>query len=196
MCRKPGHNHKWKDCPDNPRNKNNYKNNANKRDNSSRDEREIKDHEFNMIEEAEDDTNLIENDKEAPTLFKEDIPIAKKEENNIINNTRTIRRHIMNTDHSNKIKVSCIFTLTNKKGQKNKYLGLLDTSSTKSLISKELVEKYKMKTEKDHGNWNTNAGQFQTNKLAIANNMTFPQWSSKQTIEETKLPVNPNTKQK
>ena len=53
-----------------------------------------------------------------------------------------------------------------------------------------------MKTEKDNGNWNTNTGQFHTNKLATTNNMTFLQWSSKYTIKAIKLAVNPNTKQK
>ena len=196
MCQKPGHSHEWKDCPDNPRNENNHENNANERDDSSRDEREIKDHEFNMIEEAEDDVNLIEDDEEPPTLFEEDIPIVKKEENNIVTNTRAIKRYMENANNSTKVKVSCIFTLTNEKGWRNKYLGLLDTGSTKSLINKELVKKYKMKTEKDNGNWNTNTGQFRNNKVATTNNMTFPQWSSKRTIEAIKLAVNSSTKQK
>jgi len=65
MCKKPGHNHEWKDCPDNPRNKNNHENNTNVRDDTSRDERDIEDREFNMIEEVEHDVNLIEDDKEA-----------------------------------------------------------------------------------------------------------------------------------
>jgi len=47
-----------------------------------------------------------------------------------------------------------------------------------------------MKTEKDNGNWNTNTGQFKTNKRAIAMNITLPQWSSKRIIEQMKLAVN------
>ena len=152
MCRKPGHNHEWKDCPDNPRNKNNHENNANERDDTSRDEREIEDREFNMIEEVEFDVNLIKEDEEAPTLFEEDILPVKKEENNIVNNIRSIKKYPENVNNSTKVKVSCIFTLVNEKGQRNEYLGLLDTGSTKSLISKELVKKYRMKTQTDNGN--------------------------------------------
>jgi len=196
MCRKPGHNHEWKDCPDNPRNKNNHENNANERDDTSRDEREIEDREFNMIEEVELDVNLIKEDEEAPTLSEEDILPVKKEENNIVNNIRSIKKYPENVNNSTKVKVSCIFTLVNEKGQRNEYLGLLDTGSTKSLISEELVKKYRMKTVTDNGNWNTNTGQFRTNKLAFANNMTLPQWSSKRVIESTELAVNPNAKQK
>ena len=81
-CRKPGHNHEWEDCPDNPRNKHNHENKVNERDDNSRDEREIEDREFNMIEEMENDVNLIQDDKEAPTLFDEDLLPVKK--NNIV----------------------------------------------------------------------------------------------------------------
>ena len=44
-----------------------------------------------MIKEAEDVANLIEENEEAPTLFEEDIPLVKKEENNIVSNTRAIK---------------------------------------------------------------------------------------------------------
>lgn len=79
-------------------------------------------------------------------MFGEDILPVKKEENNID------KKYPENVNNSTKVKVSCIFTLMNEKGQRNEYLGLLDTTSTKSLISKELVKKYRMKTQTDNGN--------------------------------------------
>ena len=38
MCRIPGYNHEWKDCPNNPKNKRNRKNNANEREENQKDE--------------------------------------------------------------------------------------------------------------------------------------------------------------
>ena len=35
-----------------------------------------------------------------------------------------------------------------------------------------------------------------TNKIALANKLTFPQWSNKRVIDGTELVVNPNDKQK
>ena len=59
QCQKPGHNHEWKHCPNNPRNKNINENNRNERHNNSIDEHEIEYREFNMVEEMED-THLIQ----------------------------------------------------------------------------------------------------------------------------------------
>ena len=52
---------------------------------------------------------------------------------------------------SGKVKASYVFTQEDKNGNKFEHLGLLDTISTKSLVSEELVEKYKIKTKKDNG---------------------------------------------
>ena len=109
----------------------------------------------------ENDVYLIQDDKESLTLLDKDIPmitIPKKEENNIVNNVKQLRKYSEQKDNDFKVKVCCIFTLT-KQGKKREYLGLLDTGSTKSLISAELVEEYEMETEKDDGNWDTNTGQ-------------------------------------
>ena len=175
MCQKPGHDHKWKDCPDNPRNKNNNENNCNERNDDSTDEREIEYKEFNMVEEIED-THLIQYEEETPTLFDEDALIKKintKEENNIVINVRHLDKYYTKEKDNQKIKVCCV--KTRKEGKKTEYLGLLDTGSTKSLISAELVKKYEMKTKKDEGKWKTNTGQFKTTQIAPAENITLPQ---------------------
>ena len=39
-------------------------------------------------------------------------------------------------------------------------------------------------------------GNFTTNKIAVANKLTFPQWSNKLVIEDTELAVDPKSKQK
>ena len=191
MCRKPGYNHEWKDCPDNPRNKNNNKNNSNERDDNSRDKHKNKDREFYMIEEIknENEMHLIQDDEEITTLLDKHIPMIKipeKEENNIVDNVKQLRKYSEQKNNDLKVKVCCIFTLT-KQGKEREYLGLLDTGSTKSLISSELVEEYEMETEKENGNWNTNTSQFKTTKIATVTNNTLPQWYNKQIIEQTKL---------
>ena len=114
-----------------------------------------------MIKEV-DDTHLIQYEEEFPTLFDEDVPmktINTKEENDIVNNVRPLEQSSKRENDNPKVKVCCVFTLTGKEGKKKEYLGLLDTGSTKSLISAELVKKYEMETEKDEGNWNTNTSK-------------------------------------
>ena len=69
------------------------------------------------------------------------IKIPEKEENNIVNNVKQLRKYSEQKNNDLKVKVCCIFTLI-KQGKKREYLGLLGTGSAKSLISSELVEEY------------------------------------------------------
>ena len=194
MCRKSGHNHEWKDCPDNPRQRN-QENNSNDRDDDSRDDREIEDRDQFIIEESEDEMFLIEEDQAGPTLFDEEddeitelavrisdsdrddsknevdptdrdeekpdkeSEVNNSEETNIVNNIRAIKTQT-NEITSNKVRVSCIFSLKNKKGERKEYLGLLDTGSTRGLINEDVVQDHELETEDDNGSWNTNTGKF------------------------------------
>ena len=53
-----------------------------------------------------------------------------------------------------------------------------------------------MKTIKDNDRWITNTGNFMTNKIALENKLSFPQWSNKRVIEVTEVAVNLNDKQR
>ena len=90
---------------------------------------------------------------------------------------------------------SVVFFIQDKEGNIEKYIGLLDTGSTGSLISSKLVEKYVFKCKKINTTWNTNAGNFHTGKTTNITNLRFPQFTNKRVIEETSLYVNPNKKQ-
>ena len=90
---------------------------------------------------------------------------------------------------------SVVFFIQDKEGNIEKYIGLLDTGSTGSLISSKLVEKYVFKCKKINTTWNTNAGNFHTGKTTIITNLRFPQFTNKRVIEKTSLYVNPNKKQ-
>ena len=73
-----------------------------------------------------------------------------------------------------KARASVIFTLEDKEGIRNQYLGLLDTGSTGGLISKELVEKYGFSITKHASTWGTNAGNFKTDGKATVAGLRFP----------------------
>ena len=94
------------------------------------------------------------------------------------------------------VRASCVFQLSDEKGNKEDYLGLFDTGTTASLISQELVDKYKMSMSTDNGRWNTNTGLFKTNKKANILNMKLPRFSNKREIRNTVTVVNPNGSQK
>ena len=94
------------------------------------------------------------------------------------------------------LRASCSFTLMDEKGKRIKYLGLLDTGSTGSLMSKELVEKHNMKLSRDDGRWTTNTGHFKTTQRATAENIGLPEFSNKRVIPEGIFSINPNPKQK
>ena len=76
-------------------------------------------------------------------------------------------------------RAACIFVLPDKNGTYHEYLGLLDTGSTHSLISKSVADRHGLKLEKDEGIWSTNTGNFSTVKLAIARDIKLPQFSRK-----------------
>ena len=153
MCKKTGHHHEWKDCTDNPINRRNESNIHEREVKFNEDDKEIEDREFNMMEEH---NNLLDIEEEGPMLLDE--PTFKmhrnieNEETHIVNNMRAVKKiEDIREETSKKIRVSCVFTLEDNHGNKTKYLGLLDTGSTKILSSEELVRKYEMKTMKDNG---------------------------------------------
>ena len=100
MCCIPGHNHEWKDCQQNPKNRNEINNNRNLNNQEnyiqdSNDELEnnweIVDREFNMIKEIVsklDKQNLLNIKEDHPTLFDK-YPVKKQNEKvkeaNIVN---------------------------------------------------------------------------------------------------------------
>ena len=86
--------------------------------------------------------------------------------------------------------------MRDKKGNRVEYLGLLDTGSKGSLISKEVVEKHRLKTWRSKITWDINGGAFETGKTATTTHLSFLQFRNKQSIETSKSYVNPNKKQK
>ena len=88
------------------------------------------------------------------------------------------------------------FSLEDSNGNRNTYLGLLDTGSTASLISEELVKKYKLTTINNKSTWDTNNGAFKTGKTTVANNLRFPQFTNKRKVNGSKFYVNKNVQQK
>ena len=93
-------------------------------------------------------------------------------------------------------KATVQFSLEDYKGNKNTYLGLLDTGSTASLMSEELVKRYKLETKNSKSTWETNNGEFKTGKTTVANNLRFPQFTNKRKVNGSKFYVNKNTQQK
>ena len=121
-------------------------------------------------------------DKEnSPT--KEANPLIAKERGERKSRTATMRTTIK-------------FTLPNEDGRDVEYLGLLDTGSTHNLISKDLVTRHKLVTKKDNGIWSTNNGNFATNKLAVARDISLPQFTTKRRIKSAELSINPNQGQR
>ena len=64
--------------------------------------------------------------------------------------TNLPKQPMKQTATKSKIRASVIFTLTNKFGKQDSYLGLLNTGSTGGLIDKNLVQKYGLETKKDN----------------------------------------------
>ena len=74
-------------------------------------------------------------------------------------------------------------------------MGVLDTESTASLMSEELVEKFEL--EKNIKNtWDTNNGEFKTGKTTVTNNLRFLQFTNKRKVTRAKFYVNKNVQQK
>ena len=94
------------------------------------------------------------------------------------------------------MKTTIKYTLPDKDGRDIEYLGLLDTGSTHSLIGKDLVTRYTLVTKKDNGIWSTNNGNFTTNKLAVVQDITLPQFTTKRRIISAELSINPNPGQR
>ena len=93
-------------------------------------------------------------------------------------------------------KATVQFSLEDSKGNKSTYLGLLDTGSTASLISEELVRKHKLVTKNSKNTWDTNNGEFKTGKTTVADNLRFPQFNNKRKVNGSKSYVNKNVQQK
>ena len=52
---------------------------------------------------------------------------------------------------SNRLCTTCTFALIDKDGNQEEYLGFLDTGSLDSLITQDLVDKYKMRLVSNNG---------------------------------------------
>ena len=95
-----------------------------------------------------------------------------------------------------KLRTSVIFTMADKAGNRESYLGLLDTGSTGGLIDEALVQQYDLETMRDDSRWDTNAGTFETRSKAIVHGLRFPQFTNNATVNNVTLHVNPNRTQK
>ena len=93
-------------------------------------------------------------------------------------------------------KATIQFSLEDSKGNRNTYLGLLDTENTASLISEELVKRHKLVTINNKSTWDTNNGAFKTGKTTVADNLRFPQFTNKRKVNGSKFYVNKNVQQK
>ena len=159
-CRKPGHNHLWGDCPDNrngrnPRNRNENNNIEQSRDNSR--EREVRfedEHEENNIMEY-DESMYDDTDRSVTPRFELESEDEDEAQDAYLLRNKPSKVH-QNTNK--KARASVIFSLEDKNGKKEEFLGLLDTGSTGGLISQELVTKYDFKCKQNNSTWDTNAG--------------------------------------
>ena len=93
-------------------------------------------------------------------------------------------------------KATVQLSLEDSKGNKSTYLGLLDTGSTASLMSEELVTNFKLVTKNSKHTWDTNNGEFKTGKTAVTSNLRFPQFTNKRKIDGSKFYVKKIVKQK
>lgn len=111
---------------------------------------------------SEKEERIVENKNKvelAPYTEYEEKDVSKSEETNIVN---LLKREVKSKRTTGTLRASCYFSLSDKNNKREKYLGLLDTGSTRSLMDKGLVEKYKMKLLKDVGVLTTNTGTFRT----------------------------------
>jgi len=95
-----------------------------------------------------------------------------------------------------KARATCTFSLPDKNGKYIEYQGLLDTGSTRGLISADIVEIHGLKVKADNGCWTTNTGRFETNQKAVIKNLKLPNFTRKRTIKLSTLSINPNETQK
>ena len=93
------------------------------------------------------------------------------------------------------LKATVQFSLEDDKGNKSIYLGLLDTGSTASLMSEELVGKFELATKNGKNTWDTNNGEFKTGKTTVTNNLRFPQFTKKRKVTGAKFYMNKNVQQ-
>ena len=105
-------------------------------------------------------------------------------------------QEIMSTSKTIIARTSVKFSFEDKDGNKETYHGLLDTGSIGSLMSEELVEKFRLETKKSNSTWDTNNGEFKIRRTAITNNLRFPEFTNKRKVDRSKFYVNKNVKQK
>ena len=190
-CNKDGHKHGWKDCPENKYGNKYHESHQQNIQRDSSQERTIcfeDRHESNTMEENKD--WYLENEDDSQDLHDEESVI---ETHLLQNKTQNKENKIKNKTVA---KVTVQFSLEDDKGNKSTYLGLLDTGSTSSLISEELVEKFELETKSNKITWDTNNGEFKTVKTTVKNNLRFPQFTNKIKVTGAKFYMNKNVEQK
>ena len=134
-CRKPGHDHKWEDCPVNWKNKKS----------SDKEKQKNKAQENNLI-----------------LAGKKGFFSSSDEESSDDESVISQESHCMRPEKENFIELKSgeiLFSIVRKGNSKN-YKCLLDTGTTESMLSEKLAdEKAIVKTEKKNS-WETKAGNF------------------------------------
>ena len=209
-CKKDGHKHDWKDCPDNKYGNNFHESHQQDIQRDSSQERTIcfEEHETNMIDNKDWYMNNEDDLKDLPELMTPDYSNSEGEESDEecedTDDESVTETHLLQVKSKKEklvkkktvAKATVQFSLEDSKGNRNTYLDLLGTGSTASLISEELVKKYKLATINNKSTWETNNGAFKTGKTTVADNLRFPQFTNKRKVTESKFYVNKNIQQK
>ena len=153
-CRKEGHNHDWKDCPDN------WKNKKKNQEKSSG-----KNQENNLILAASkgffDSTSEEESSDDESVVSQESF---------CINLTNLAKE----TDSkSGEILISIVRGAVRKN-----YTCLLDTGTSQSLLSEKLADEKAVVKSKKKTCWETKGGKFSTSKRVIVKDCKLPQFTS------------------
>ena len=104
-------------------------------------------------------------DKSTASLLTREKSMPSLENHNFSSNKESIKQEVsvilFKKDKDMTLRASCIFFLKDKTNRKRvNYLGLLDTGSTGSLLSKEVVDCHCLRVVGNNGIWGTNTGHF------------------------------------
>ena len=160
-------------------------------------------HESDMIEKYESKDGF---EDEMPILeARYDSDSDSDSESDSVGDDSTIEIHLLQKNIFKKAKspsritiarANAKFSLEDLVGKKETYLELLDTGSTGSLLSEDLVQLFKSETKKSNSTWNTNNGEFETGKTAVTKNLRFLEFTNKLKVDRSKCYVNKNVEQK
>ena len=156
-CRIEGHDHDWKDCPDNWNNKK-EKEKKKKQENNNIEMRKMEVEK--EIDESLNDSSSEEDSDDESVLSHESYCVISKK-----------------SDEEKQLGGEVLISLI-KKGVRKNYTCLLDTGTSESLLSEKLADEKAVVTSKEKIEWETQAGNFSTQKRVTVKECKLPQFTT------------------